>query len=745
MKVAAERLPARVRSLIAATTLLGLVITAAAWVQVARVPMSRGVLAWAAGVAVVVAIGDVVLLQIRLGRHGNGFTWAEASLLVGVAIGGWAWLLALIGPVLLLRQLTAGRPAYKASYNASSSTVAAALAWGTYGAVSGRWNSVPSPLDWRSAVGLALAACVYFVSVSVQVTTAVAWSQGLATTRVWSRGWQLRLVMFAGNSLVGLAAVLVGQWNRSTLVVLPFFLALLYVCYNSALKSKQERDLWQELHAATLSLNRVELPAVLTALQHGAGTLFGSEFTTVLLAEDIGHGSVVAPALLAWGSTLTAPATVDVRTSSPTIVQELQGLGLATAALAPLVGGGPSPGTLLLGFRAPVRLNRRELQMIGTFADQASISLQHAVLFDEIDAQRSRLTVIVDNASDGILLVDAAGTVRAWNPAMTLMTGRTEREAVGAPLESVLPAVMDDGSALSAAQLFAPGQVELCGRIVSTDHAERDVSLALATVQASDSAYSVVVARDITAQRELQQAKEDFIATVSHELRTPLTPIKGYARLLQRPGFCDDPVRRGDALTVLIEQASQLERLVEDLLSVSRMRHGQFDVQPEVADVNEVVARAVRDLRASSGRDVKHTPAPFPATALCDPARLQQVVANLLSNADKYSPAQEPVFVTVRFGGDAVVEVTVADRGSGVPVESREVVFEPFQRLGHHLTRLTRGTGLGLHIARRLVEAMDGRIWVDGRIGDGATFHVTVPRAEAGAVEGNRAGYALAP
>ena len=321
--------------------------------------------------------------------------------------------------------------------------------------------------------------------------------------------------------------------------------------------------------------------------------------------------------------------------------------------------------------------------------------------------------------------------MRAWNPAMGIMTGHPESEAVGAPLEAVLVVGLAGDELLTSAKLLAAGPAELSGRLVTADGRERDVCLALAAVRSPETAYAVVVARDITAQREVQQAKEDFIATVSHELRTPLTPIKGYLRLLQRPQFCDDQARRDEALGVLVDQASQLERLVEDLLSVSSMQHGQFDVQPELGDVDDIVARAIRDLRACTSREVVHVPHVFPILALCDPSRLQQVVANLLSNADKYSPAGEPVVVTVQVVLEELVEITVTDRGGGVPVESREAVFEPFQRLGHHLTRLTRGTGLGLHIARRLVAAMGGRIWVDASAGEGATFHVTVPLADA--------------
>ena len=732
MTKSGDALPLRVQALVGAVALLGLACCSVAWSAVARAPLSAESLAWGAAVAVIVLVGDIVLLEIRLGRNGNGFTWAEAALIVGVAIGGWAWLIAVMGPVVLLRQLAAGRRPHKAVFNAGSAVVSAALGWAAYGLVSSDWDGLGTPMTWRAALALALAAGVYFLAVTVQITTAVAWAQGLPTRAVWARGWHLRVVMFLGNTMVGLAAVLVGQWNRPTILVLPFFFLLLYLCYNSALKAQQDRDLWQQLHAATLRLNRVELPAVLAGLEHGATALFGVERTVVLHEDDLGLEGQASPALLARGCGLSAPQTVDVRTESAPVAEEMRRLGVVTAALAPLVVAGRTRGALLLGYRGHVRLNRRELQMIGTFADQASMSLQHVALFDEIDAQRRRLSVILDNASDGILLLDADGIVLSWNPAMAQLTGRSEAEAVGAPLEAVLPGALENGEPLSAARLFAPSPSEVDGRVVRSDGAERDVSLAVATVDAADDAYAVVVARDITAQREVQIAKEDFIATVSHELRTPLTPIKGYLRLLQRPGFGDDATRREEAVGVLVEQSSQLERLVEDLLSVSRMRHGQFDVEPEVGDVDSIVARAVRDAGLSSSRQVVHTRTPSPAPARCDPARLQQVVANLLSNADKYSPAEEPVLVEVRDTCEGV-EITVTDRGSGVPVESREAVFEPFQRLGHHLTRRTRGTGLGLHIAQRLVTAMDGRIWVDGPPGGGATFHVRLPRAESAA------------
>ncbi len=159
------------------------------------------------------------------------------------------------------------------------------------------------------------------------------------------------------------------------------------------------------------------------------------------------------------------------------------------------------------------------------------MSLQHVQLFDELDAQRRRMSVILDNASDGIFLVDGDGTVQSWNPAMEQLTGRPEDQAVGAPL-----AWCSVASSTTVSRSAPPGCSPPCrGARALRAHPHRRGSRARRVPRPGDgrgqrATYAVVVARDITAQREVQQAKEDFIATVSHELRTPLTPIKGYVR-----------------------------------------------------------------------------------------------------------------------------------------------------------------------------------------------------------------------
>jgi PAS domain S-box-containing protein len=722
----------RVQLLVTALSTIASVVVVTAVVLAVQQPTPRLLLLCAAVAAVLV--GDVRLVEIRIGHNGNTFTWSEAALILGVSLTGWAWFIALGFATLLVRQLAVGRSLEKSLFNASAFATGSLVAELGFILVSGHRNASAADLDLRLAIAWVVAAAIYNWWVSIAVSIAVGWSQNIGIRQAWERGAKLRLLMFIGNSAAGLGTLAVGHWNRPTAALLPFFFLLLYLAYNNFLRAQQEGETWRQLHAATLSLKRIESRAVLRAVSKGADTLFGSEVTEVVLENDGHLLGVPVPGLLALGLGSPGITEVQLPAASQQVTEELGSLGLRAVVIAPLESVGRRLGILVIGFRGPVKFKRRERSVLATFADQTSISLQHARLFEELSAERSRLDAIVQHASDGILLVDEAGCVLSWNPAMTLMTGRSQADAQGMLLGDALNATTENGLPLDGGQLIADvhesEQVRLPVMLTTSDGRTREVALAVSPVPDAEGSgqLAVVVARDVTAQREVEQAKQGFIATVSHELRTPLTPIKGYLTLLLRPDFVPDKPKREALLTMMLEQTGQLERLVDDLLSVSRMQHGEFNIRLEHADVREVVRRAARDFSSGSDRAVDLRLPDAPAIAVCDPSRLQQVVGNLLSNAEKYSPPGLPVHVTVRVGVHEV-ELSVRDEGGGVPLDQREVVFEAFRRLGDPLTSTTRGTGLGLHIARQLIEAMNGRIWVDGAPREGAIFHITAPLA----------------
>ncbi len=724
----------RLTGLVSSVTVAGVLALLAAGEQLMR----HGVQIRPVQVLVVIAVvlvGDISLLRIRFGANGNSFTWGEASLIVGAVVGGWPVLLVVGTLTILVRQLVIRRAVRKCLFNAGSFAVGVVLASAVFHAISPAvLPHSGSSVSARAVFGLAAAAATYFLWTSLVVIVAVSWSQHVPARQVWTKGSRLRALMLLGNTSAGLGAVLIGGLSRPTLLALPFFLLCVYYIYNNYLRAQEERDRWQDLQAATLELQQVDPAAVTDAVQRGAEALFGAECTALLFADDVA-ALTQSPAILGTWLSARQPVIIRAKDTSDAVRRELAALGVVEGVVAPLLGVGVRTGILIVGFHGPAYLKRREVQVVATFANHASVSMQRARLFGELDEQRSRLSAVIDNASDGVVLVGADGVVESWNPGMARLTGRPERNVLGHPLDDAFPGQCGDGTTFTLR-----GVLDRLDGVSSTDHltldveletaegTTRDASLSVSAVRSPSGAceYVVLVARDITAKREVAQAKQDFIATVSHELRTPLTPIKGFLSLFLRPDFHMEESKRRVILGQMLERANQLERLVEDLLSTSRMEHGEFSLRPQPTDVDLVVERAVDDLSLATGRSVTLEMTGTKTQARSDPARLQQVVANLLSNAEKYSPAPTPIIVRVGYRAD-VVEIAVQDFGAGIPEDQQAEVFEPFHRLGDHLTRKTRGCGLGLHIARQLVDGMGGRIWVESELGVGSTFHVSVP------------------
>jgi len=686
-------------------------------------------------VAGIVLVGDISLLRIRFGGNGNSFTWGEAALIVGAFVGGWPLLVVAGTASILFRQIATGRALQKCLFNAGAFACGATLARLTFGALTHDWSTLgQAKISSSSLPALAAAAGMYFVWNSVVVALAVGWSQGISVPKVWASSARLGTLMFLGNTTAGIGAVGFDSWTPKRLLLLTLLLLCVYYVYNNALQAQLDRDRWRDLQAATLELQHVRAEAVTAAVQRGAEALFGAEITELLLSDDP-DAVRRAPAVLAAGLAVRGPVIFKARDETPRLRGELTALGAVEGVLAPLEDVTGRTGVLLVGFRGPAYLKARELQVVGTFANHASASMQRARLFGEIDEQRTRLSAVIDNASDGVVLVSADGLVASWNPAMARLTNRSEAGALDRPLDDTLRGRCPDGTRFTIQGSFA--QLEPIGApehltadvaLETADGASRQVALSLSAVRAPSGVceFVVIVARDVTALREAQQAKQDFIATVSHELRTPLTPIKGYLSLFLRPDLQMEEPQRRAIISQLLDRANQLERLVDDLLSTSQIEHGDFDLRPEPTDVEAVVRRAVADLPPTGKRVVSPNSRGRPIQAACDPVRLQQVMANLLSNADKYSPAVEPIVVQVSYDVD-LIEITVQDFGAGIAPDLQAEIFEPFRRLGDHLTRKTQGCGLGLHIAKRLVESMGGRIWLESRLGEGSTFHVTVP------------------
>jgi signal transduction histidine kinase len=228
-----------------------------------------------------------------------------------------------------------------------------------------------------------------------------------------------------------------------------------------------------------------------------------------------------------------------------------------------------------------------------------------------------------------------------------------------------------------------------------------------------------------------RRVKDEFVASVSHELRTPLTSVRGALGLLEGGALGTLDERAREVVTVAVRNSDRLTHLIDDLLDLERIQSGQLSYSLERIPLARVLSRAVEEHRpiaeaADVTLQITHS---IETPVEIDPSRLQQVLANLLSNAVRHAPPGTTVQISGR-AHDSGVELTVTDRGPGIPEELGEQIFEKFVRGPETSAGASAGSGLGLAISRRIIEDFGGRIWFESEAGKGTRFFVRLPRTQ---------------
>jgi PAS domain S-box-containing protein len=393
---------------------------------------------------------------------------------------------------------------------------------------------------------------------------------------------------------------------------------------------------------------------------------------------------------------------------------------------------GEQCGSIAVAARPERPYTERDERILDALGDRVSSTLHRLSLFEAVQAEQRTLADVLGSSSDGIFSVGSDLRVRSWNPAMARLTGTTEVVAVGQHCCAVFKPRDESGEPLFGAACPARtgDEVEVLVQLEVTEG--QPLWLNCAFSKMSDGGC-VVVARDVTTRKQIEDEKADFLATVSHELRTPLTPIKGFLQTLLRRDREFNDEERQHIYEVMLREEQRLERLVHQLLQATSLDHAEALVITDALNWDAAVREQV-DLvrRQDPTREYSVLIASDLPPVMADEQLAMQVLANLLSNAAKFSPDGTSVGVGVAHDGHRVV-TTVADRGTGVPSADRERIFDKFTRLGDHLTRPQQGVGLGLYIVRRSVEAMGGTAWVDDSPGGGAAFSFSLPVAPVGA------------
>lgn len=238
----------------------------------------------------------------------------------------------------------------------------------------------------------------------------------------------------------------------------------------------------------------------------------------------------------------------------------------------------------------------------------------------------------------------------------------------------------------------------------------------------------VRVVHDVTKEREIEEMKDEFFSTISHELRTPLSSIQGFVRLILEDEVPDEETQR-EFLSIIGRQAEQLGQLVNNLLNISRLESGIFKMGREPVHLLDVLQRTVSKLRSIAQAKNIAVETKLPSSlppVIGDEGWLEQVITNLVGNAIKFTPEGGTVRIGARqSNGEVVVEVS--DTGPGIPADALDKIFTKFYRVVDDSSERPEGTGLGLHIARQIVELHGGRIWAESCVGQGSTFWFALP------------------
>lgn len=335
---------------------------------------------------------------------------------------------------------------------------------------------------------------------------------------------------------------------------------------------------------------------------------------------------------------------------------------------------------------------------------------------------------IIDSSDDAIISKSVDGYITSWNKGAQRLYGYTPEEVIGKPVSILMPPEKENDFPYIMNQLHAGNRVEHYetkrktkdGRII-------DVSLTVSPIK--DRQGNIIgaskIARDITELKDLERRREEFISVASHELKTPITSQKAFGELLEKLIDKNGDTHYKPYIHKINIQTAKLTKLIEDLLELSRVQTGRFELHKSKFNLDSLVSETVKDAQMIS----KHTLLVSGKTdkmITADRERVGQVILNLILNATKYSPKSNTVNIKIT-SDKHQVKLSVTDSGIGIDKKYHEKIFERFFRVDGHEEKTFPGMGIGLFVCKEIIVRHGGKIWVESQKGNGSTFSFSLP------------------
>lgn len=499
------------------------------------------------------------------------------------------------------------------------------------------------------------------------------------------------------------------------------------------------RGITQELNLESLLARILKISTEMLAGQGGL----------IALKEDKGGWEIsasqgVSTAFLRYLETLLAgvpdqkdPALFELSEINR-IVQELTraaSFGMLTGVGLPLIVRQQVIGVIFIFRNYAGVFSNNDTALLQSFADQAAVAVQNARLYTQIRREKQRMDALLDSAADGMLIIAADHSIERCNPAFARMVASTPDAIRNQSHESIIRWVrVKDGLTLEKAEsggwpLTPNATLYVEGDLERANSLPLPVGITYAPLINPEGTLVNIVAtvRDITRFREAEELKSTFISVISHELKTPVALIKGYVSTLRREDATWDRAVVRDSLSVIEEETDRLTELIENLLDASRLQAGALSINLSDVSMRALTERIAEKFRTQTSQHalLVDFPPDFPVI-VGDEGRLTQVLSNLISNAIKYSAEGGEIRIHGQALPDQVI-ICVSDQGPGISPEDIPHIFDRFYR-SSAASKTTKGAGLGLYLARAVVEAHGGHIWVDPRPGDGARICFSLPK-----------------
>ncbi len=403
--------------------------------------------------------------------------------------------------------------------------------------------------------------------------------------------------------------------------------------------------------------------------------------------------------------------------------------------VVPILRGERVIGIIDMESSQPAAFTEHDMRFLQAVANHAAVAIENARLFDMVIGEQGKTRFILQSIADGVYTVDPDLCIMTFNPAAERITGWREAEVLGKPCAIVFGDTDEKGQSYQATliqRVLEYGQaVESAPEappITARDGHQVFIASHASPIRNREGHITgaVVTFRDVSAEREIDRLKSDFISMVSHELRAPLANLGVAIELM-----LNSPQEREslqEMLNIAHDSVQRLTRLVKDILNVSQIEAGQIKMQIEPVTLLPLIRHTIRVAQTQTDhhRIALQSPDQVPFV-MADQNKLEIVLGNLLSNAIKYSPDGGRILVRISPPAENEITISVIDEGIGIPEEHTAKIFERFYRVDTSDGCQVYGHGLGLYIARRFVELQGGRIWVQSKQGIGSCFSFTLP------------------